>query len=434
MQRILLIEDDPSGRDIAVANLEEGGFTVDAAATGRDGLAQLDLAQHALVVTDVQLPDTTGLELVRQIRRMNPNLPIVVITAYPTVDLAVTAMRAGAFDFISKPFGRERLLLTVRRALEFAALKQEADALRVQASGVEHRLVYRSEEMASLVQVADRAAQSSAPVLISGEPGVGKGVLARRIHVRSPRAQAAFASVRCSVTPPDLLAREIFGDEAEAGASTGKPGKLGEVAAGTLYLDEITGLGLDDQRRLSAALDMPDRDASARVVASSQFDLRSLAKDKGVLDDLVRRIGVVTLRVPPLRERRADIAPLAEFFVRRFSDGRELAFENGLIAELEGRPWAGNVRELRNVCERLVVLATGQQLRIADLPALSSLGAPTSSVWPELPPEGLSLIDLEKSVIERVLEMKAGNVTQAAAYLGVPRHFLAYRLQKYGLR
>lgn len=437
MSRILLIEDDPSGRAIAEANLAEAGFVVDAVATAREGLSTLDVQAHALVITDVRLPDSTGLEVVQQVQRLRADLPIVVITAYPTVDLAVSAMRVGAFDFISKPFGRERLLLTVRRALEFAALKAEAEALRVQANAMEHRMVFRSQEMETLVDVADRAAQSSAPVLITGEPGVGKGVLARRIHARSPRSREAFASVRCSVTPPDLLAREIFGPgqaDDEVGRGDRREGKLGEVTAGTLFLDEFTALAVGDQRRLTQALDGVDRDSTARIIASTHLDPAQLAESDAVLDELVRRVGVVSLRVPPLRERREDIAPLAEFFVRTFARGRALVFEEGLMAALETRPWVGNVRELRNVCERLVVLASSNELRIADLPTLETSEASTTEPWPSLPAGGLSLIDLEKSVIERVLELKDGNVSQAASYLGVPRHFLAYRIQKYGIR
>ena len=421
---ILLIEDDASGRELARQNLLDGGYQVVAAGSAREGLERFDADAIDLVVTDVRLPGASGLEVLASIRKLSESTPVIVMTAYTSVELAVEAMKAGAFDFLGKPFSRDQLLLTVGRALEFQRLGREAASLRVQATGVEQPLIAHSESMRSSVELADRCAYSEAPVLILGEAGVGKEVLARRVHVRSSRAAQPFICVRCSAMPADAFRRELFSDG----------GKLEQARGGTLFLDEIAALPIRDQRELVARMDDLPRDASPRLVASTATDPKQ-AVDRGeLLDELRRRVGVVTIPIAPLRARKADIAPLAEHFVASFSESRRLGFEAGLIEALEARPWPGNARQLRNVCERLVVLCRGAELRIADLPPEGVPGSSSGGEWPPLPPDGLSLIDLERRVIERVLELKGGNVTQAAAYLGVPRHFLAYRIQKYGIR
>ena len=424
--RILLIEDDESGRELATENLRGAGYEVDPAPTARAGLERFDPVRHELVVTDLRLPDHHGLEVLATVKRLSAKTPVIVMTAYTSVDVAVDAMKAGAFDFIGKPFGRDQLLLTVKRALDFARLEREAAALRVQASGVEMPLIVRSEAMRAAVELADRCAHAEAPVLVLGEPGSGKEVLARRIHVRSTRAQGPFICVRCAALPKNELRRELFGEGS----------RLVEAVQGSLFLDELTALSLDDQRELVARLDDSPREASPRLLASTAWDPAEAVERGELLDELRRRIGVVSIRVPPLRERVDDVVPLAEFFVSQFSEGRGLSFEAGLLRELEDRDWPGNARELRNACERLVVLCPGSQLRASDLPRAPAAAVATapSEEWPPLPAGGLSLIDLERRVIERVLELKGGNVTQAAVYLGVPRHFLAYRIQKYGIR
>jgi two-component system NtrC family response regulator len=421
---ILIIEDDESGRELACENLRGAGYEVRAAATAREGLDHFDADVIDLVITDVRLPDSSGLEVLAAIQRLAQATPVIVMTAYTSVELAVGAMKAGAFDFVAKPFSRDQLLLTVRRALEFRSLQREAASLRVQAAGVELPLVAKSEAMRKSVELADRCAYAEAPVLIAGEPGVGKEVLARRIHVRSQRAQESFICVRCDAMPADAFRRELF--------SPG--GKLEQARMGTLFLDEFSTLPLQDQRELVARMDDFPREASPRVIASTSRDVDVAVREGELLDALLRRVAVVSIAVPPLHERVEDIEALARFFVSSFSEARSLGFEPGLVDALATRAWPGNVRQLRNVCERLVVLCPGAELLLADLPAEHTPIPSGGREWPPLPEDGLSLIDLERRVIERVLELKGGNVTQAASYLGVPRHFLAYRIQKYGIR
>ncbi|MEZ4451993.1 MAG: sigma-54 dependent transcriptional regulator [Nannocystaceae bacterium] len=441
---ILLVEDDDSGRELGLFNLRKAGYRAEAAATGEAARALFDPERHDLVITDVKLPGEGGLDVLAAIKAQSPRTPVIVITAYGDVDLAVAAMKAGAVDFIGKPFNRDHLLLAVQRALEHAQLRREVARLRIQARGVERPLIHASAVMTRVLEIADRVAPSAAPVLLLGESGTGKELLARRIHVRSARADAPFVAVHCGAVPSDILDVDLFG-------AGDRQGRARQAEGGTLFLDALDEAPAAVQGKLLRLAEEgvaipqgggPPRPVDARIVAAARPDLRDQVRA-----DLLYRLAVVEIEVPPLRARPSDIPPLCAHFVARQSGERELEIPPSLIEAMMRRAWPGNVRELENACERLVLLCEGTRLDLADLPPDGAAAAEDPSAGPAsglvgglepflaaLPPDGLSLVDLERRVIERVLELRRGNVSQAAHYLQIPRHVLAYRMEKYGIR
>jgi DNA-binding NtrC family response regulator len=448
--RILFIDDDPAGREVALFNLRKAGHEVAAAEDGAQGLSAFAASPFDLVITDLKMPGIPGMEVLRKIRAASPDVPVLVITAFGNVETAVAAMKEGAYDFIGKPFHRDQLLLAVSKALDRRRLAAEVRDLRIRASGVERDVVSVSTAMRRLLEMADRVASTDATILITGESGTGKEVLARRIHVRSPRAEGPFVVVNCAAIPAELLESELFGHARGAftGAVRDRSGRFRQASGGTLFLDEIAEIPTALQGKLLRALqervvDAVGADApvpvDVRILAATNRDLRRRIRDGSFREDLYYRLNVVELAVPPLRERPDDIPMLVERFVSGFAGGREISVPAAVIAELSRRPWPGNVRELKNACERMVILCRGEEVSLDDLPpAPGGSGAATvedvPASFPPLPPEGLSLVDLEKRVIEGALRMKGGNITQAALFLRIPRHILVYRIGKYGLR
>lgn len=445
--RILLIEDDASGREMGAFNLRGAGHEVDVAASGEEGLAVFSNS-HDLVVTDIRMPGMSGLDVLRTIKSKAPDVPVVIITAFGSVDVAVEAMRGGAYDFIVKPFKRDQLLLTVARALENRALRAEVQTLRRKTKGIERPIVAASDAMRRVLDVADRVAPTDATVLITGETGTGKELVARRIHARSSRGDGPFVAVNCAAIPAELIESELFGHEKGAftGANRARRGRFRQAQGGTIFLDEIGEMPLALQGKLLRALqekrvdvvgsDVPV-EIDARVIAATNQELPTRVAEGAFRQDLFYRLNVMEIPIPALRERPDDIDALVDHFVGEHSRDRDIGVSSVLREEMRRRPWPGNVRQLENACERAIILCPSDELRVEDLPPLvDSPAGPTSQSmeWPELPPEGLGLVDLEKRVIERVLLLKQGNVSQAAAYLRVPRHILTYRMAKYGIR
>ena len=448
--RILFIDDDPAGREVALFNLRKAGHEVTAAENGAEGLAAFAGSTFDLVITDLKMPGISGMEVLRKIRSVSPDVPVLVITAFGNIETAVSAMKEGAYDFIGKPFHRDQLLLSVEKALERRRLAAEVHELRILASGVGREIVYVSEPMRRLIEVADRVAATDATVLITGESGTGKESLARRVHVRSKRVDGPFVVVNCAAIPGELLESELFGHTRGAftGAVRDRTGRFRQAAGGTLLLDEVSEIPLALQGKLLRALQEKAVDAvgadaptpvDVRIVAATNRDLPSRIRDGAFREDLYYRLNVVELPVPPLRDRPDDIPPLVQRFVSEFAAGREITVPAAVIEELSRRPWPGNVRELKNACERMVILCRGEEISLDDLPSApraAGEGTLTDSPaeWPPLPAGGLSLVDLEKRVIERALRLKGGNITQAAGFLRIPRHILVYRIGKYGIR
>ncbi len=452
-QRILFIEDDASGREMGVYNLKKAGYDVDAVARGEEGLKLFSPERHDLLITDIKMPGISGIEVLQEVRKQAPDVPVLVITAYATVEAAVEAIRLGAADFIGKPFNRDHLLMVVEKALHSRELNRQLRSWRIKATGVERPLVYRSAEMGRVVAFADQVARSTATVLITGESGTGKELLARRIHTKSDRAEKPFVVVNAAAMPATLLESELFGHAKGAftGATQDRLGRFRQADKGTLFLDEVGEIPLSLQAKLLRVLqeqvvevigsDSPVS-VDVRVIAATNANLRQMVKESQFRDDLLYRLNVLEVDIPPLRERPEDIDALVPHFVGQFADQRELGIPPSLLTRLRTHTWPGNVRELENVCQRLVVLCQGAELDDRDLPfdkpaPQSDQSQSTDQIledWPILPPDGFSLVDLEKHIIERVLVLKGGNVSQAAVYLKVPRHVLAYRMEKYGLQ
>lgn len=452
-QRILFIEDDPAGRELGLFNLKKAGYLTDEAKDGTEGLGLFSARRYDLVITDLKMPGISGMDVLREIKSQRPRVPVIVVTAYGNVNRAVEAMKLGAQDFIGKPFNRDHLLLVVEKALESCALEQEVQELRIKATGIERPIVQASSAMKHLLETADRVAASGATVLITGESGTGKELLARRVHVRSDRAQGPFVALNCAAVPKELLESELFGHTKGSftGATKERLGRFRQANGGTMFLDEVAEIPIEMQGKLLRVLqerlvDVVGMDTplpiDSRVIAATNKDLRKRIEDGSFREDLYFRLNVVELHIPPLRERLDDLEPLVEHFVDKHSGSRELVIPEELFDELRGRSWPGNARELENVCERLAILARGDELSIDDLPpsgpddadAVGSAKRDTPDEWPPLPPEGLSLMELERHVIQRVLELMQWNIAKAARYLDVPRHILTYRMEKFGIR
>jgi two-component system NtrC family response regulator len=447
--RILFIEDDPSGRELGIFNLKKAGYEVDGASDGKQALKRFAISTYDLVISDVKMPGMSGLDVLAKIRETS-DVPFLVITAFADVETAVTAMKAGADDFIGKPFNRDYLLMTIEKALSAHALGKEVRKLRIQSSGIARPIIFKSEMMRQVLAVTDKVAASDATVLVTGESGTGKELIARRIHVESARAEMPFVANNAAAIPGELLESELFGHKKGAftGATLDRVGKFRQAHGGTLFLDEIAELPVGLQTKLLRVLqerivdvvggDTPV-DVNVRVVTATNRNLAEEVRERRFREDLFYRLNVVEVHVPPLRERSDDVAPLARHFVSMHAEGRDLGITDTVQDKLAAYDWPGNVRELGNVCQRLAILATGRDVNETDLPFLDvGNRADLRAVdpfeqWPPLPRFGLSLIDLERRVIERALAFNDNNVSRTAGYLSIPRHVLSYRMQKYGI-
>ncbi len=434
---ILLVDDDPTILEVGAYNLRKSGLVVEVAENGADALARFDPARHQLVITDLSMPEVDGMELMVALHKRVPGLPVVMVTAHGSIDRAVAAMQAGAWSFIEKPFARDQLTLVAARALETARLRADNKRLR----SVERPILGSSAEMQRTLERVDRVAASSASVLVIGESGTGKELVARRIHARSTRSDRPFVAVNCAAIPGELLEAELFGHAKGAftGAISARPGRFRSAHGGTLFLDELGEMPLAVQGKLLRVLQEGQVDVvgsdhpvsvDVRVVAATNQDLDAMVQAKAFRSDLLFRLDVVRVQVPALRERSDDIPLLVQSFLEELSP-RALIFSDAAMVSLKKRLWPGNVRELRNLVERVSILAPGPIIEPRDL-------APgdrpqQSSAWLDQLPEGISLVDVEAQLIAHVLVKESWNVSQAARRLGVPRHILAYRIQKYGI-
>ena len=442
--RILLIDDDPSLRRVTEYNLSSAGFTVLTAASGREGLALFQQHSPDLVITDVQLGDLDGLQILAAVKKESPLTPVLVITAFGSIELAVKAMQEGAFTFLAKPFDREALRLSCRKALEMRELHEQKQQLRGEVNrltGTEGMETANSA-MAALLDTAKRAANSEATVLIAGESGTGKEVLARLIHQHSPRVQGPMVAVNCAAIPENLLESELFGHVKGAftGAVSSRKGRFQSAAGGTLFLDEIGELRLDLQAKLLRAIqervvapvgaEQPEA-VDVRLIAASNRDLYAAIGQGTFREDLYYRLGVILLHLPPLRERREDIPGLVAHFLLKVGAPAGVRFSAGALARLKGHHWPGNIRELQNIVERAVILRRGLLIEAAELQLAAAPQPATPNGLPEIPDEGLSLEAVEQGLIKKALLKANGNRSEAARLLKIPRHVLIYRLEKF---
>lgn len=457
MARILVIDDDANLREVVRYILTEAGHDVTAAASGEEGLKALP-AGFDLVLTDIRMPGIDGMEVLRRIREDADESapPVIVLTAHGTVEQAVAAMKLGAFSYLLKPFQRDDLRHTVEQALHTREL--EMDNLRLRAllrkrtdgSG----LVFGGSAMRQTMESLRRAAPSDATVLITGESGTGKELAARALHDLSGRWDRPFVAVNCGAIPAEIMESELFGHTRGAftGAVGESTGRIRAAEGGTLFLDEIAELPLGLQPKLLRVLETRLVDpvggtgpvaADFRLVCATNRDPAAEVAAGRFREDLLFRIQVVEIAMPPLRERPDDVPLLWEHFTL-LHNGAGLRSEPALIEELKRRTWRGNVRELRNLNQRLVLMRRGDELTAEDLQRLAPRAGEIPPVLPAadrdqtlplgpLPPGGFSLVELEKEAIRRALALCGGNQTRTAEFLGIPRHVLVYRLSKYDL-
>jgi two-component system nitrogen regulation response regulator NtrX len=466
--RILVVDDEQGIRDMLTTRFELDGHEVATAATGERALSVLAERSFDVAFLDLNLGGgMNGLELLKQARTAHGDLAAVMISAQGSIQEAVEATKLGAFDFLEKPLDPARLELVLRHLAERAALKRQARAAALPgAAGVE--MIGRSEALARLVQEIERVAPTGGKVLITGENGSGKELVARAIHLGSRRADAAFVKLNCAAIPRDLIESELFGYERGAftGAVQAKKGKLEMADGGTLFLDEIGDLSLDAQAKLLRAIETGEVErvggtrtstVDVRLVSATHKDLAAQVRTGAFREDLYFRLNVLPLVVPPLRERREDIVVLAQHFLHTFAQAEGLADKEltpEAAALLEGYSWPGNVRELRNLMERAVILVPGPLVHAADIadwlvPVTRSVPAdpgPGSAAGAgagggddeDLPAEpGTLREELERreaEAIVKVLEAARWNVTQAATQLGVDRTNLHRKMRKYGIR
>lgn len=449
---ILVVDDDSSLRRVMQMQLIEAGYQVELAAAGLDAHRILIERQPKLVITDLRMPDLDGIELLRRIAEEEIQTTVIMITAFGSIETAVQAMKLGAYDYITKPIDYEALVLAVHRAMERQNLIEEVRNLRSaldQRYGFEN-IVGRSKSLLRVLDMASRVAQHDTTVLIHGETGTGKELLARAIHHNSRRKNQPFVTINCAAIPKDLIEAELFGFSRGAftGAHANKLGKVEMADGGTLFLDEIGELPLDAQVKLLRLIQQGEieklgasspKTVNVRIVAATHRNLAAMAEDGTFREDLYYRLAVVPLFLPPLRERKEDIPELVEHLFHKAKERHgmhNVRISSSLTSYFTGYRWPGNIRELENVVERMLVLSNGAQVSEDDLPDELRRVAATkpASLLLELPEAGISLEGVERELLLRALEKFDGNQTQAAQYLDISRRTLIYRMEKHGLR
>ena len=448
-EKILVVDDDDSLRRMMEYTLQQAGYHVTTAGDGHEALAAVRKNPPRLIVTDLKMERMGGLELLTHLRRDYPEIMVIMVTAFGSVESAVEAMQRGAHDYLVKPFSREALRLAVQRALSYCLLQQENKELHERLSvGNEPELLTAAPTMQRVLEMLDRVAASDVAVLLRGESGTGKELLAQRLHRRSSRKDKPFVAVNCAAIPQGLIESELFGHlkGSFTGAIKDRKGKFEQANGGTLFLDEIGELPLEQQPKLLRALQTGEiepvggetRSADVRVVAATHLDLEQAIAEGTFREDLFYRLAVIPIIVPPLRERPEDVPLLVRHFLRAGQSGRSLQPDPEVMSLLAGYFWPGNVRELQNLMQRLAILCSNDTIRPGDLPENIRGGTavtPSAGAAPfVLPINGYPLEELEKSAILQALQQTGGNQSKAAALLHIPRHVLLYRLEKYDLK
>jgi DNA-binding NtrC family response regulator len=438
MERILVVDDERAMRLGVTEVLERHGFAVTAVESGAAALAALADGGYALVISDMRMPVMTGPELLAAVQERHPGLPMVMMTAYGTVEDAVAAMKAGARDFLTKPFSPPDLVHLVRNVLRDPAAERAASADAGRPRG-ERRIVTRAPALQRVLAVVAGVAASRAPILLEGESGTGKELVARYAHAAGPRRAQPFVAINCAALPRELLESELFGHERGAftGATARKLGKFELAHGGTLLLDEVSEMEPVLQAKLLRVLQEHEVDRvggvrpvaiDTRVIATTNRPLRALVAAGAFRRDLYYRLNVIPLTLPPLRARREDIDALIDHFCRRFAAGQPLTVDAAARAYLKRQPWPGNVRELEHVIERGALLATGGVITAADVQVDEepfAEPAPTGSL------AGLTVHEVERRLIMETLRRTNNNRSRAAEMLGISVRTLRNKLAEY---
>jgi two-component system NtrC family response regulator len=454
METVLIVDDEKNYLLVLSALLEEEGYEVLAASSGPEALEILKSSDLDLVVTDMKMPGMDGIELLEQIKARDPDLPVIVMTAYGTVDKAVEAMQKGAYTYILKPFDNERLILFVKKAIDVFRVIKENRRLRraVESQYRFGNLIGKSKAMQEVFETIRKVARSGASVLIEGESGTGKEMVAKAIHFNSPRRDEPFVAVNCSALAESLLESELFGHEKGAftGAIASKKGRFELAHGGSLFLDEIGELSANLQVKLlrvlqektfervggvrSIAVDM-------RIIAATNKNLKAEMQAGRFREDLYYRLNVLHISIPPLRERREDIRPLVDHFIKKYAAERRGAAPVAGVSQDVDRlfyeySWPGNVRELENVIERAIILCPQDRITAADLPKEFRRNVDNSLHLDSIPPDAKlyeTLEMVEKTMILRALKMTGYVQAHAAALLGIGKSGLNQKIRRYNL-
>jgi DNA-binding NtrC family response regulator len=445
---ILIVEDEAKMRRLLELHLGEAGFNVVSAPDAETGLKLLQESPADLVVTDLKLPGMDGLEFLHTVKRANAALPVIVMTAFGTVETAVEAMKAGASDYVLKPFSLDEMRMVVEKELDVRRLRDENRSLReaLQQRYQHPNIVARSRKMQEVLATVERVAATNSTVLLGGESGVGKDLIARAIHEKSRRAAGPFVKINSTAIPETLLESELFGYEKGAftGATSSKAGKFELADKGTLFLDEIGDVPAATQVKLLRVLQEREFErlgstrtvkVDVRLVAATNRDLRAALEEGTFREDLYYRLNVVPIDIPPLRDHKEDIPELVNLFCARFAkdSGKPISTVSpAALKLLMDHFWPGNVRELQNIVERATALASGPVLEAADIHLDTARPRPNNAT-PPLLPEGMTLEQWEDELIREALRRANGNKSQAARALGLSRNAFRYRLSKIGI-
>jgi DNA-binding NtrC family response regulator len=443
--RILVVDDEPNARTALAEILREEGYAVETAADGFKGLARFEEFAPDLVLTDLKMPGMDGVELLRKLRQIDTELPVVIMTAFGAVETAVSAMREGAADYLTKPLNTDELTMVIERALERSKLRRETQELKSQLAERYKfdNIIGNSPEMQEVFKSVAQVAPSRATVLVTGESGTGKELVAAAIHHRSPRHAGPFVRLHCAALAETLLESELFGHErgAYTGADRRREGRFEQADGGTLFLDEIGDITASTQVKLLRVLQERQFErvggnqtltVDVRLIAATNRDLKQLVAEGRFREDLFYRLNVINIQLPPLRKRRSDVAALAMHFLQRFArenDKRVDRFSDSALARIVAYDWPGNVRELENVVERAVVLADGPTIELHHLPSELE-AADRGHAAPTIP--GSSMADIERFAILQTLEAHGGSTSKAAEVLGISVRKIQYKLHEYG--
>ena len=444
--RIAVIDDDVKMLELLKKVLSKKGYKVDTFSTPKLALPKISENGYDIVLTDVNMPDMNGIEVLKRIKESSPDTIVIMITAFATVSTAVESMKLGAYDYISKPFNMEEFLLTIDRAVEKIALKKEVEILRreIQQRYSFGNIIGKSPQMQKVYQLIQQVAKVNSNVIIYGKSGTGKELVAKAIHYNSPRRNKPFIAVNCSSIPETLLESELFGHEKGAftGAVSSRKGLFEEANGGTIFLDEIGDMSLAMQAKLLRVLEDKEirhvgsdksHKVDVRVIAATNKDLKKEVEKGNFREDLFYRLNVIPIYLPELKERTEDIPLLVEYFLKKYGEqaGRpNLKISREALSCLMRYDWPGNVRELENLIERLVVLATGDEITVSDLPPHISACKKERLIENLTLGEHITLEELEKRYIQKVLKDTGWHKQRTAEILGIYRKIKEYGLKK----
>lgn len=452
MTNLLIIEDESRMREVIKMLLSDMELNIYEACDGQEAIDVFNRETIHMVISDLKLPKVGGMEVLSHIKELKPEVPVIIITAFGSIDNAVEAIRQGAFDYVTKPFTEDKLRSCVKKAMQISRLISEVKYLRKEIEGKYNfnNIVGNTRAICKILELAGEVSHTDTTVLITGESGTGKELLSRATHINSPRSKGPFLPVNCAAIPSALLEAELFGYERGAftGAQQRKKGKFEHAHGGTLFLDEIGDMTLDVQAKFLRVLESKSFErlggnqtiqSDVRIIAATNKDLEKMVEEKSFREDLYYRISVFPIRIPPLRERRDDIPLLSDYFISEFSTafGRRPPTTSDKVNEmLYNHPWKGNIRELRNVLERAMILAKGEKITARHVILNESHGRPLGELNLEqivsllIRDHRIGLEDLEKEYIEYAMQSTGSNVSRAARLLGLSRATLRYRLDK----